>query len=141
MDAAQKIQAAPDTLAALGAAGGEDAGLHAFPAIFTLLGDTQGTTPRSFLYRIATLPLRERPLLITCVDTPAPHIRVLWGVQYVTPSFAKSTQEDGKVLAFTRDFCLGILPTGSSPQPWKSSKTGSRCEMSRPRPFWISTSP
>ena len=80
MDAAQKIQAAPDTLAALGAAGGEDAGLRAFPVIFNLLKEAQGTSPRSRIERIAALPLAERPLLLTCVDTPLTHIRVLWGV-------------------------------------------------------------
>ena len=44
------------------------------------------------------------------LDVPEPHIRVLWGVQYVTPSFARATPEDGKVLAFTQDVHLGMLP-------------------------------
>ena len=37
VDSTQQTQAAPDTLDTLGADGGEDSGLHAFPAIFTLL--------------------------------------------------------------------------------------------------------
>ena len=57
MDATQKNQAAPNTLAALGANRGEDAGLCAFPPIFTLLEEAQGTSPRLRLNRIATLPL------------------------------------------------------------------------------------
>ena len=45
------------------------------------------------------------------VEAPEPHIRVLWGAQFVTPSFAQPTPEDGKVLAFSRDIRLGLLPT------------------------------
>ena len=32
-------------------------------------------------------------------------------MQYVTPSFARTTPEDSKVLAFVQDVCLGIPPT------------------------------
>ena len=56
------------------------------------------------------MTLAERPLLLTCGNKPSPHIRVLWGVQYVTPSFARATPEDGKVLAFARDVRLGTPP-------------------------------
>ena len=45
------------------------------------------------------------------VEAPEPHIRVLWGAQFVTSSFAQPTPEDGKVLAFSRDIRLGLLPT------------------------------
>ena len=35
---------------------------------------------------------------------------MLWRTQFVTPSFAQPTPEDGKVLAFARDIQLGQLP-------------------------------
>ena len=47
---------------------------------------------------------------MVCLETPEPHIRVLWGAQCVTPSFAQPTSNDGKVLAFVRDIRLGLLP-------------------------------
>ena len=57
------------------------------------------------------MPLTERPLLLICLLTPEPHIRVLWGVHYVIPYFTRATSEDAEVLAFSQDFRLGILPT------------------------------
>ena len=59
---------------------------------------------------IATLPLTDQTLLLIFLEIPEPHIPVLWGVQYVTPSFSQATPEDGTVLAFSRDSRLGILP-------------------------------
>ena len=44
------------------------------------------------------------------VKTPYLHIRVLWGVEYVMPSFMQPTPEDGKVLALTRDVSQGQPP-------------------------------
>ena len=38
------------------------------------------------------------------------HIRMLWGSQFVTPSFYQHTPEDGNVLAFLQDISLGLLP-------------------------------
>ena len=70
-------QAAPDTLAVLGASNKEDPALSAFPALFTLLKENQGTTPRLRIKRIATLPLTKRPLLLICLAPPMPHILVI----------------------------------------------------------------
>ena len=66
--------------------------------------------PQSWMERLATLPLGDRPPLVVFLEAPEPHIRVLWGAQFVTPSFAQPTPEDGKVLAFARDTRLGLLP-------------------------------
>ena len=44
--------------------------------------------------------LEEIPSVLVCLETPEPHIRVLWSIQYVTPSLARLTQKDGRVLAF-----------------------------------------
>ena len=46
---------------------------------------------------------------MVCIEVPEPNIRVLWGAQFVTPSFAQPTLEDGKVLAFVRDIRLSLL--------------------------------
>lgn len=46
---------------------------------------------------------------MVCIETPEPHIRGIWGTQYVTLSFARPTPEESKVLAFTRYFCMGHL--------------------------------
>ena len=79
--------------------------------LFSLLEDRQGTLPRSRLERLATLPLTERPLLLVCLSTPDSHIRVLWGMHYMIPSFTCATPEDGAVLVFPRNDRLRILPT------------------------------
>ena len=81
-----------------------------FPGILALLEERAHTTPRLRLEILATLPLGERPLLVLCLEAPEPHIRVLWGTQFVTPSFVHPTLYDRKVLAFARDIHLGLLP-------------------------------
>ena len=63
------------------------------------------------------MPLRERPPLVVCLDTPDPHTCVLWGAQFVTPFFAQPTPKDGKVLAFARDIGLGLLQDTVVVQP------------------------
>ena len=45
---------------------------------------------------------------MVCLEAPDPHIRVIWGTQFVIPSFAQPTPEDGKVLTFARYICLGL---------------------------------
>ena len=92
------------------AATAPDPALAGFPAIFTLLEAGQNPTSNTRLDMIVTLLLGERPPLLVCLDSPEPHIRVLWGTQFFTPSFARPTPEDGKVLAFARDIWLGQLP-------------------------------
>ena len=81
-----------------------------FLGIFAILEDGALTTPCSQLEILATLPLGDKPPLVVCLEAPEPHIRVLWGAQFVTPSFAQPTPEDRKVLAFDRDICLVLLP-------------------------------
>ena len=63
--------------------------LDGFPAIFPILEDRQDTTPQSRLERIVTLPVGERPTVLVSIDSPEPHIRVLWGNQFITPYFAR----------------------------------------------------
>ena len=48
---------------------------------------------------------------MVCLEAPESHICVQWGAQFVTLSFAQKTPEEGKVLDFSRDICLGLLPT------------------------------
>ena len=55
------------------------------------------------------MTLGERPLIVVCLEAPEPQICVLWGAQFVTPSLAKPTSEDGKILFFARDIRLGLL--------------------------------
>ena len=47
---------------------------------------------------------------MVCLEYLEPHIRMLWSAQFVTLSFAQPTPEDGKVLAFTREIRLSLLP-------------------------------
>ena len=42
---------------------------------------------------------------------------MIWGAQFVTPSFAQPTPESMKVLAFARDIRLGLLPDTVVVQP------------------------
>ena len=65
-----------------------------------MLEERSNTTHGLRLKRLATLPLGERPPLVLCLKDPEPHIRVLWGAQFLTPSFAQSSPENGKFLAF-----------------------------------------
>ena len=46
---------------------------------------------------------------MVCLEAPDPHTRVIWSGQFVTPSLAKPTSEDGKILSFARDIRLGLL--------------------------------
>ena len=54
---------------------------------------------------------------MVCLEDPEPHIRMLWGTQFVTPYFAQPTPKDGKVLAFARYIRLGLLPSTMVVQP------------------------
>ena len=92
------------------AATAPDPSVPRFPGIFALLEEGAHTTPRSLLERLATLPLGERSPLMVCLEAPDPHIRVLWGAHFVTPSFAQPTPEDRKFLAFARYIRLGFVP-------------------------------
>ena len=88
-----------------------------FPGIFTLLEDGENMTPQLRIEKIETLPLGERPPLVVCLEAPEPHIRVIWGAHFVTLSFAQFTPEDRKVLNFSRDIHLGLLPDTVVVQP------------------------
>ena len=46
-----------------------------------------------------------------CVERTDPHIRVLWGVEYVMMYLICPTPEDRKVMSFARDVSQGQLPT------------------------------
>ena len=61
--------------------------------------------------------LEERPPPIVYLEAPEPHIRVLWGAHFVTRSFVQPTPEDGKILVFVRDICLGLLTATVMVQP------------------------
>ena len=91
------------------AATAPNSSLPGYPVILFLLEDGTHTTPCLRLERLGSLPLGERPLLVVCLEAPEPHIRVIWGAQFVTPSFSQPTPEDGEVLAFAREICLGLL--------------------------------
>ena len=54
---------------------------------------------------------------MVCLENPEPHIRVFWGAQFVIPSFAQPTPEDGKVLVFAKDILLVLLPATVVVQP------------------------
>ena len=99
------------TLSSIAATAPQDTALSILPAIFTLLAHITGTSPRSRPGLLANLPLAERPSLVVCVETTYPHIRFLWGVEYMMPSFTQPTPKYGKVLVFTRDMWKGQLPT------------------------------
>ena len=49
---------------------------------------------------------------MVCLESSEPHIRVIWGTQFVTPSFAQPTPKDGNrnILASEREIRLGLLP-------------------------------
>ena len=98
-----------DTVARV-AATAPDLSLDGFPGILTLLKTRANTTPKARLECIITLPLGKRPQLVVCLKSPAMHIRVIWGNQFVTPSFVRPTPEDEKVLTFVREFRMDQLP-------------------------------
>ena len=114
----QTHQAAQDTLAALVESSIDDTALRSFPALFTLLEDKKGTIPKSQIERIMTMPLTERPLLLICLMSLEPRIRVLWGVQYFTPYFERDNPEDGEMLAFAQDIHIRMLPTTMRVNPY-----------------------
>ena len=91
------------TLISVAAASTRETPLASFPDIFTLIDIKTVTSPCFRINRLATLSLAYRPPLVVCVETPDPHTRVLWGVEYMMPQFLSSpTPKDGKVIAFTR---------------------------------------
>ena len=87
-----------------------DPSVPRFPGIFALLEDGANTTPCSRLEILANFPLGERPPLVVFLEAPELQIRVLWGAQFVTPSFAQPTPEDGKALTFSQYIRIGLLP-------------------------------
>ena len=83
--------------------------MAALPDIFVvLMGEV--ATLRARLELLATLPLEERPPWMVPLKELEPHIQVLWGLQYVTPSYASANTEDGRLIAFVRDTRGGHLP-------------------------------
>ena len=77
----QGLAAQRDTLAGITATVPHPS-LDCFPDISTLLEVRHGTPPpppppQSRLERLVTVPLEERPLVLVCLNTPEPHIRVL----------------------------------------------------------------
>ena len=84
-----------------------DTDLSAFPGIFNFMDHKAGTYPCSRLKRLVILPQAERPPLVIYVETLYPHIRFLWGLKYLMPSFTWNTPKHGKVLAFYRDVRQG----------------------------------
>ena len=55
---------------------------------------------------------------MVCLEYPEPHIRMLWGTQFVNPSFVQPT---GRSLPSREDIRLGILPATVVVQPeWLS---------------------
>ena len=70
------------------------------PTINALLETTTVTTAKVHLEWLATFLIRERPPLIIFPDTPSPYIRLLWGTEFVDPSYLSPTQKYGKVLLF-----------------------------------------
>ena len=59
------------------------------------------------------------PTLIVYIETPEPHIQVLWGVQYVMPYLICPTPKDDKLLAFSRYIRFRKLPdTMEIPPKW-----------------------
>ena len=95
-----------------------DTTLAASSDIFTFLDPRTGTSLRSSLKGLATLPLADSQLLVVCVETPELHIKSSGGVEYIIFSFLCSpTPKDGKVLAFTRDVWQEKLPTTNKVNP------------------------
>ena len=94
-----------------------DPSVTGFPGIFALLEDGAHTTPHLRMERPTNFPLGERPLLVVCLEAPEPHIRVIWGAQFVTPSIAQPKTEDGNILAFDRDIRLVLLPATVAVKP------------------------
>ena len=47
---------------------------------------------------------------MACINDPELHIRVIWGNQFVTPSFVRPFPEDEEVFTFLMDIRLDQLP-------------------------------
>ena len=45
------------------------------------------------------------------IEDLGPYFCVLWGIQYVTPSFLRGVPEQGEILAFTQDIRQGNIPS------------------------------
>ena len=85
---------------------------------------------------------------MVCLEAPDPHTRVIWSGQFVTPSFAQPILEDGNVLAFSRDICLGHLPatvvvqpSGSPQQKWQFPSGGEGDTSGAPHPWTYLSTP
>ena len=76
--------------------------MAAFPSIFAILTD-EVATPRSGLKRLASLFLADRSPVMVCLEELEPHIQVLCGLRFATPSYTSATPKDRKFLAFSRD--------------------------------------
>ena len=78
-----------------------------------------GTTSQANVEMLVTLPLAEQPPLVICVYQPPPHIRVLWGPQFVIPYLYCLTPEDGKVISLYRDIHDAQIPVSVEvPSQW-----------------------
>ena len=83
--------------------------LSAYPAIFDLQ-DNNVTTMSKRMNILVSLPQQERPALLTIVEEPTGHIRVLWGIEKLPFSYAKGTALDGCIVTFSRDIVAGDTP-------------------------------
>ena len=93
--------------------------LTAFPELYTLLDNNQGSMAQARFKRLSTLPLSKRPPLILCVERPNPHTPMLWGQQFVFPYFTHPTPEGRKILAFFLDIRNGqITDSIKIPAQW-----------------------
>ena len=59
---------------------------------------------------LALFPRQEIPSLLTIVEEPTRHIRVLWGIEKLPFSYANRTALDAHIIAFSRDIVLGDTP-------------------------------
>ena len=87
--------------------------LAAYPAIFDLQ-ESNITTTAEMIDILASLPQHERPALLVIVKEPTRHIRVLWGIENPSYSYANKTALDGHIVAFSRDLVAGNTPPNIS---------------------------
>ena len=76
-----------------------------------MLEPKTGTTPHYKINQLATLPPVESPYLVVYIETPYPHIRILWGLEYVMTSCMHPTPKDCKVPTFSMAVKQGHLHT------------------------------
>ena len=84
--------------------------IKAFPALYGQINDRRLMAVCACLQVVASMMLHKRPIFAVYVDTPAPHLNIIWNIKHIKPKILSPTEVDGAVLALTRNVSNKLLP-------------------------------